>query len=351
MNRIVCIVVLVCLAFACVPSDEGSSPLSDQKGSPASAWKPTKKSSVYPAPLPLALPPISPGVPPLVTGQTAGPMATGAPVTTDPQSKQDIQKAWPSGAELLAEVDGFMATGFMKEPSLVGFGDLAYSDISLDPGLDNHGRIDQINGKLKELYDSYSFVIPVVRRRVDAISGSRQVNWEDVIVKLDETRWRVQPVALSGFPPFEIRIDRLIELIEGDSIIRIVKNGSDFAYTEHFRKADGQEELQVSWKIGQYERGPVHDILSIAQPGTLVPVVMVWEPGSIAGYLASLPEGQAEFVHRLRWEPTGELETDRYNFLVLLTQRHGFHLNIRDRIGAVDPVWLALMLYDHVVSP
>jgi hypothetical protein len=248
-------------------------------------------------------------------------------------------------------VEGFLDTGFMKTLKPVGFGDMAYSDLFLDFSMDTQSRIDQINGVLGDLYDRYFFGIPVVQRGVDAIKGSRQVNWEDAIVQRDARRWSIRPVSLRGAEPFEVVLEGCIEFHEGGTITRITKAGETFTCLK-FRVGTGvKEELLLSWTVSQYQRGPVQEIQFVGEDQPLVPVFLLWEHGSIAGYLVSLPEGRAEYVLRLHWVPTGKIETDRYNFLVLLTQRHGTHLRIPDAIGAVDPVWLALQMYDYVVTP
>jgi hypothetical protein len=262
-----------------------------------------------------------------------------------------LQEVWPPGPAMQTAVDRFLAAGFMKKPAPVGFGDLAYADVELDLVLDGQGRISRINGVLNELYDSYSFEIPVIGHRVGASPDGRHVISEDVIVPLESKRWLVHPVALKSSSPVEVSFDGSIELVCDDTMIRLVKSGSNFTCTEHRRKADGQEEVMLSWTIGQYERGPVREILSTGGSGSEVPVVLVWEPGAIAGYLVDLPEGRAVFAQRLRWEPAGDPETDRFNFLVLLTQRQRGGPGMPDTFGSVDPLWLALLMYDHVVSP
>ncbi len=339
------IAILSALASACEPSAKAVLPPD------SSGWV-----SVDPAPgVPAGI--VDPGSDGIVGPGSAGIVGPGSAevagqvVGQEAARQVEMQKKWPSGAALQKEAENFMAAGFMRKPSQLGFADLAYSDVALDCLIDDQGRISLMDGEFSGLYESYSFGIPVVQRRVDAISGSRQVNHEDVIVKLDGDRWFIQPVSLNGGLPFEVGIATGIEFVSGDMLTRIVKNGSVFTCTETRVQAEGQEELLVSWSIGQYDLGPVQDIRSVMKGTAGVPVVLSWEPGSIAGYIVRLPEGEAEFAQRLRWEPAGELETDRYNFLVLLTQRHGATLDIRDALGAVDPVWLALLMYDHVVTP
>ena len=332
MNQIIMIVAAVFLGAACVPSSEGQPQPTAPAANPAAATDSAHEQADAAEPVPSRLP-MS------VSGNARLAPARG------------LQEVWPSGPAMQTAVDRFLAAGFMKKHAPVGFGDLAYADVELDLAVDGQGRISRINGVLNELYDSYSFEIPVVDRRVDVIPGGRQVNREDVIVPLGNKRWLVHPVALKGSSPVEVSFDGSIELVCDDTMIRLVKSGSDFTCTEHRQNADGQEQLLLSWKIRQYERGPVQELVSTGESSSVVPVVLVWEPGAIAGYLVDLPEGGAVFAQRLRWEPAGDPETDRFNFLVLLTQRHGGGPGLPDTFGSVDPLWLALLMYDHVVSP
>ncbi|MFH2113524.1 MAG: hypothetical protein ABIJ86_03325, partial [Spirochaetota bacterium] len=224
MIRIVSIVVLVCLAFACALSDEKPAPLTVQADGPANAWRPEKKPARTPTPTAPAvvLPP---------TDQTdSGAMPTEATVSPRTGQGLDLRDSWPTGEAMDIEVKGFMDTGFMKDPRPMGFGDLAYTDVFLDFSLNEQGRIDQLDGVINGLYESYSFGIPVVLRSVDAISGSRQVNWEDVIVKHDANHWSIQPVCRWGGASFEVVLENGIEFRDGDTIIRITKSESVFSY-------------------------------------------------------------------------------------------------------------------------
>jgi hypothetical protein len=343
MNRIVSIIVLVCLAFACTPSYRKAEPPTIQAAGPTNAWRSEKKPSVSSAPpVPVAL----------LKTQESSPVA--APVETLSSSTAqglELGDTWPSGLSMQSKAQEFLATGFMNSGKPIGFGDLAYTDAFLDFSLDTQGRIDRLDGVVSNMYDKYSYGIPVVQRGIDAISGSRQVNWEDVIVQLDAGRWSVQPVSRKGGEPFEVILQDGIEFRQGIDSIRITKTGTVFSCTYSRVVAGGQEQRRLSWTLVQYEPGPVRGLESAVVPPAEVPVVMVWEPGFLAGYLVSLPEGQAEYVHTLKLVPSGDLETDRYNFLVLLTQHRGTGPRIMDSLGAVDPVWLALLMYDHVVSP
>ena len=344
MNRIVSIFILVCLASACVASDEIPSQPAVQADAPANAWRPEKKPISTPAtPVPSVDLPQMDG-----SSSVDMPAKTAASLT---DKSLVLNDKWPSGAEMKAMVEDFMATGFMKNNSPIGFGEMAYTDVFLDFSVNEPGRIDQLDGVISGMYESYSFGIPVVRRGIDGISGSRQVNWEDVIVQLDANRWRIQPVSLRGSTPFEVVLDNGIEFRYGPRIVRITKSDTVFSCLWSRVGVGSEEELRLSWSLGQYERGPVQVLQSVGEGLAEVPVVMVWEPGFISGYLVSLPEGRAEFVHKLQLVPTGDMETDRYNFLVLLTQHRGAVLGIPHSLGAVDPIWLALLMYDYVVIP
>lgn len=344
MNRIVTIIILVCLTSACVASGEGPSQPTVQADAPANAWRPEKKPMGTPAsPVP------SVDLPQMDESSSVDMSARAEASLAD--RSLDLNAKWPAGAEMKAMGKDFMATGFMKNNSPIGFGEMAYTDVFLNFSVNEYGRIDQLDGVISGMYENYSFGIPVVRRGVDAISGSRQVNWEDVIVQIDANRWRIQPVSLKGAAPFELVLDNGIEFHYGHHSERITKSGAVFTYLLSRAGVGGEDEQLLSWTLGQHEPGPVQRLKAIGEVHEEVPVVMVWEPGFIAGYLVSLPEGRAEFAHKLQFVPTGDLETDRYNFLVLLTQHRGAILGIPDSIGAVDPIWLSLLLYDHVVIP
>lgn len=344
MNRIVNIIILVCLVSACIPEDENSIPPTVQADGPANAWRPATVS------IGTSIPPTSAVAKPQTAGSNPGPSQVEAPALRTAKGL-DLGDKWPSGKDMLAMADDFMTAGFMKNEKPIGFGDLAYTDIFLDFSLDEQGRIDQLDGVVSDMYDQYSFGIPVVPRGSYAISGSRQVNWEDGIVQLGADRWSVQPVSRKGAGPYEVVLKNGIEFRYGPESIRISKTGAVFSCVQSRIGTGGQEEQPLSWTLGQYERGPARILHSLGELRVEVPVVMVWEPGFLAGYLVSLPEGRAEFMHTLKWVSTGDIQTDRYNFLVLLTQHRGAGPRIPDSLGAVDPVWLALLMYDHVVTP
>jgi hypothetical protein len=276
-------------------------------------------------------------------------VSAGTTISEDPA--EVVEEAPSSGPDLQILADGFMDTKLMRNPSPVIFGDLAYSDITLDFILDGDGRIEWIDGVLRDMYDSFSFRIPVVQRGIDAISGSRQVNWEDVILQLEPGRWRVFPVCLQDSKPIEVSFGRGIEFREGDTITRISRDGPVFSCARFRVGSEGQETPLLSWAISQYRRGPDTAIKAEEEKSGELPLILMWEPGSIAGYILSLPEERMEMLQRLQWVPSGKPETDRYNFLVLLTLRHGSYLRIPGTFGSVDPVWLALLMYDHVVNP
>lgn len=343
MNRII-IITLACLTVACVPGDEKPALPTAPSGGPANAWRPGTASAGT------SIPPTSALATPQTAGSSPNPSQMEASATQTAKGL-DLGSKWPSGKDMLAEVEDFMAAGFMKNGKPIGFGDLAYTDAFLDYSLDDQGRIDQLDGVVSDMYDRYSFGVPVVRRSRDAISGSRQVNWEDVIVQLDAGRWSVQPVSRRDAGPYEVVLQNGIEFRYGSDSIRITKTGTIFSCVQSRVGVGGQEEQSLSWNLGQYERGPARILHSAEEPLAEVPVVMVWEPGFLAGYLVSLPDGGAVFTQTLKWVSSGNIQTDRYNFLVLLTQHRGSGPRIPDSLGAVDPVWLALLMYDHVVTP
>ncbi|MGD9939642.1 MAG: hypothetical protein AB7T74_07560 [Clostridia bacterium] len=334
MSRIISIVVFVCMATACQAYNREAPQPTVQESSPANAWRPDRKDT--------AKEPVEPS-------STAMQVSAGTLIAEAPA--ESVEKAAPSSPDLQILADGFMDTRLMRNPSPVIFADLAYSDITLDFIFDGEGRIDQINGVLRDMYDSFTFRIPVVPRGIDAISGSRQVNWEDIIIQLEPARWRVMPVCLQESEPLEVAFGTGIEFREGDTITRVSRDGSVFTCSKVRMGSDGKETVLLSWSIIQYQRGPESVIQVEAEDSGELPLILIWEPGSIAGYIVSLPEGRMELLHRLQWIPSGIPETDRYNFLVLLTQRHGSYLRIPGTFGSVDPVWLALLMYDHVVNP
>jgi hypothetical protein len=356
MKRIVSVVVLACLSIGCVPMDKQPEPQAVQADGPANAWRPDKKPSYNSAP------PASAAAVPQAQGTSGGAGSAQQQAQTLPQDQTSVatpgnalEAKWPSGEALQATIKDFLDSGFMKFGKPFAFGDLAYTDAVLDASLDDRGRIEQLDGAVSSMYDKYSYGIPVVKRSVDAISGSRQVNWEDVITTLDDSSWRIRPVCDKDGQPFDVILRDGIEFRTGSQSIRITKSGAVFTCIYASVSSGGQLQQRLSWSLEQYQAGPAllaeSAVAAPEKAAPTVPVVMVWEPGHVAGYLVSLPEGRAEYVHSLRWTSSGNRETDRYNFLVLLTQDRGYSPRIPDSLGAVDPVWLALLMYDYVVGP
>jgi hypothetical protein len=334
MKRIVSIVVLICLTAACQASGRESPQAVALVSSPATAWRPDRTAAGNEVAEP---------------SSTTMQVSIGTPAQK--ASTEVAEEACHSSPDLQVLADGFMDTELMKSSSPVIFADMAYSDISLDFILDGEGRIEQINGLLRDMYDSFSFRIPVVQRGIDAISGSRQVNWEDIIVQREPGHWCIQPVCLQEAGFLEVSFGTGIEFREGATITRISRDGPVFTCAQFRAGSDGQESPLLSWSISQYQRGPESGIQAREGESVELPRILIWEPDSIAGYIVGLPDERMEMLHRLQWTPSGNIETDRYNFLVLLTQRHGSFLRIPGTFGSVDPVWLALLMYDHVVNP
>ena len=185
MKGIIMITALACLAFACKPSTEELPRAAGQNAVATSTQEVTVESQAEVVDTSSAKATAEP--------QTELALDTPAMALTETIGSQTVsftklQKSWPSGADLQERSKGFMDTGFMKDLAPFGLADLAYSDIALDCIKDDQGRISQLNGVSSDIYNKYSFVIPVVRRRVDAISGSRQVNWEDIIEQIDQLK-------------------------------------------------------------------------------------------------------------------------------------------------------------------
>lgn len=245
----------------------------------------------------------------------------------------------------------FKTRDFMSSTLHFAISDLAYTDAESGFRLDEAGRIAWVDGRMSTIGEKLEYEFPVRQRLWDWIAGFRLICLDEDIVQIAAKRWRIRPSQPGDHAHFEVSFDAAITFQDRDRTIRIVKNGSIFSCTELHRDTAGGSRPVLAWTMAEYQLGLPAQVRSLPGAMLSLPYILVWEPGLMGGYTIDPASGEYMLDHKASWQATGKVEVDRHNFMVMLTQRHyGAPLLTRNR-GAVEMLWLAMLMYDNVIDP